>query len=141
MPRRTGTLERQLARFRTTEITSAELKGPGQLLRIRQEIFDFEPDLCLKRRQTKPKIQGTVPTDRHTPIQNDYDPIPSCFDDDPTLLDCEIAQPNNLKGPRVHTRSVLFTRRAGGYREGSVNKSTVTRNMLHIEEMRSRFKR
>ncbi len=37
-------------------------------MRIRLEIFDFEADLGLKLGQTKPKISGTVPTDRHTTI-------------------------------------------------------------------------
>ncbi len=47
----------------------------------------------LKRSQTKPKTPGTVPTDRHTTIPNDSGPISACFDDDPKLLHCEIAQP------------------------------------------------
>jgi hypothetical protein len=38
---------------------SAELKGPQQLLRIRPEIFNFEPDSGLKLGQTKPKIFDT----------------------------------------------------------------------------------
>ena len=67
-------------------LCSAELKGPRKLLRIRPEIFDFEPELGLKRGQTKPKIPGTVPTDRHTTIPNDSGPISACFDDDPKLL-------------------------------------------------------
>ncbi len=47
-------------------------KGPGNLyFRIQPDIFDFEPELGLKRSQTKPKIPGTVPTDRHTTIPND----------------------------------------------------------------------
>ena len=72
---------------------SAELKGPRKLLRIRPGIFDFEPDLGLKLGQTKPKISGTVPTNRHTTIPNDSGPISACFDDDPKLLNCEIARP------------------------------------------------
>ncbi len=69
---------------------STELQGPRELLRIRPEIFDFEPDLKLKLGQTTPKISGTVPTDRHTTIPNDSGPISACFDNDPKL---EIAQP------------------------------------------------
>ena len=76
---------------------SAELKGPRKLLRIRPGIFDFEPELGLKRSQTKPKIPGTVPTDRHTTIPNDYGTISACFDDDPKLLNCEIAQPRTVE--------------------------------------------
>ena len=77
---------------------SAELKGPRNLLRIRPEIFDFEPDLGLKRGQTKPKISGTAPTNRHTTIPNDSGPISACFDDDAILSNCEIAQPTPLSG-------------------------------------------
>ncbi len=73
---------------------SAELKGPRKLLRIRPGIFEFEPDLGLKLGQTKPKISGTVPTNRHTTIPNDSGPVSACFDDDPKLLNCEIAQPS-----------------------------------------------
>jgi hypothetical protein len=63
----------------------AELKGPGKLLMIRPEIFDFGPDLGLKLGQTKPKVPGTVPTNRNTTIPNDSGPISACFDDDPNL--------------------------------------------------------
>ena len=79
-----------------SEYDSAELKGPRKLLRIRPGIFDFEPDLGLKLGQTKPKISGTVPTNRHTTIPNDSGPISTCFDDDPKLLNCEIAQPSRV---------------------------------------------
>ncbi len=71
----------------------AELKGPRKLLGIQPGIFDFEPDLGLKRGQTKPQIPGTVPTNRHTTIPDDSGPISACFDDDPKLFNCEIAQP------------------------------------------------
>ncbi len=64
---------------------SAELKEPGQLSRIRPEIFEFEPEFGLKLGQTKPKISGTVPTKHHTKIPNDSGPISTCFDDDPNL--------------------------------------------------------
>jgi hypothetical protein len=47
----------------------------AQLSRIRPEIFDFEPELHLKLGQTKPKISGTVPTNRHTTFPNDSGPI------------------------------------------------------------------
>ncbi len=83
----------------------AELKGPRKLLRIRPEIFDFEPDLGLKLGQTKPKISGTVPTNRHTTIPKDSDPISACFDDDPKLLNCETAQPRG-GGPRTNFESL-----------------------------------
>ncbi len=65
---------------------SAELKEPGELVRIRPGIFDFEPDLGVKLGQAKPEISGAVPTNRHTTIPNDYGPTAVCFDDDPKLL-------------------------------------------------------
>ncbi len=68
----------------------AELKEPRTLLRIRPEIFDFEPDLGPKLGQTKPKISSTVPTNRHTTIPNGSRPISACLDDDPS----KIAQPS-----------------------------------------------
>ena len=77
---------------------SAELKEPRTFLRIRPGIFDFEPDLGLKLSQTKPKISGTLPTNRHTTIPNDSGPISACFDDDPKLLNCEIDQPSPDRG-------------------------------------------
>ncbi len=82
----------------TPRLGSDELEGPRQLLRIRPAIFDFEPDLGLKLGQTKPKISGTAPTDRHTSIPNDFRPNSACFDDDPKLLNFEIAQPSRRGG-------------------------------------------
>ncbi len=41
---------------------------------------------------------GTVPTNRHTTIPNDSGPISACFDDDPKLLNCVIAQPSPGSG-------------------------------------------
>ncbi len=72
----------------------AELNGPRKLVRIRLGIFDFEPDLGLKMGQPKPKISGTAPTDRQTTIPSDSGPISAWFDNDPKLLNCEIAQPS-----------------------------------------------
>jgi hypothetical protein len=57
-----------------SNISSAELKGCRKLLRIRPEIFDFEPDEGLKLGQTKLKTTGTVPTNRHTTIPIDSGP-------------------------------------------------------------------
>ncbi len=65
---------------------SAELKGPRKPLRIRPEIFAFEPDLGLKLGQDKPQISGTVPTNRHTTIPSDSRPASACFDDDPKIV-------------------------------------------------------
>jgi hypothetical protein len=53
-------------------ISSAELKGPRKRWRIPPDICDFEPDLGLKLGQAKPQISGTVPTNRHTTMPNDY---------------------------------------------------------------------
>ncbi len=78
---------------------SAELKGPRNLLRIRPENLDFQSDLGLKVGQTKPEISGTAPTARHTTLRNDSGPIPTCLDDDPKLLNCEIAPPRPRGGP------------------------------------------
>ncbi len=75
---------------------SAQLKGPRTFLRIRPGIFDFGPDLGLKLGQTKPKIPGTVPTDRHTSIPNDSGSISARFDNGPKLLSGETAQPSTL---------------------------------------------
>ena len=44
-------------------------------------------------------MPGAVPTNRHKPIPIDSGPISACFDDDPKLLNCEIAQPSLLKLP------------------------------------------
>ncbi len=50
------------------DIHSAELQGPRKPLRIRPDMFDFEPDLGLKLSQTKPQHirHGT-----HKPAHND----------------------------------------------------------------------
>ncbi len=91
---------------------SAEIKGARQLLRMRWEIFDFEPDLGLKLGQTKHKLPGTLPTDRQATIPHDSGPISACFHNDPKLLNCEIAQPSKTTrtGLMICRRDwVLFT--------------------------------
>ncbi len=60
--------------------------------------MDFKPEWGLTRSQTKPKIRGTVPTDQHETIPNDYGTISACFDGDPKLPNCEIAQPSDGEG-------------------------------------------
>ncbi len=50
----------------------------------------------LKLSKTKPKISGTVPTDRHTTIPNHSGATSACFNDDPKLLNCEIPQPSGV---------------------------------------------
>jgi hypothetical protein len=50
----------------------------------------FQTGTGLKRGQTKPKVSGTV---RQETIPNDSGRISACFDDDPKLSNCEIAQP------------------------------------------------
>ncbi len=67
-------------------------KAP-ETFQIRPAIFDFEPDVGLLG-QTRPEISGTIPTNRNTTIPNDSGLISACFDDDPKLLNCEIAQPS-----------------------------------------------
>jgi hypothetical protein len=75
--------------------TSAALKGPRKLLRIRPAIFDVEPDLGLTLWQTNPRKSGAAPTNRHATIPNDSGPVSASFDDDPKLLKRVIAQPSH----------------------------------------------
>jgi hypothetical protein len=49
-----------------------------------------EPASGLKLGQPKPKLSGTVPTNRRTSIPNDSGPMSVCFDDDPKFSNCEI---------------------------------------------------
>ncbi len=64
----------------------------------------------LKRGQTRPKIHGTVSTNRHTTIPNDSGPISACFDDDPKLVNCEIAQPRPTPfGGGYESRGCILT--------------------------------
>ena len=72
-------------KFGALTLRSTERKESRTFLRIRPQIVEFEADLGLKLGQTKPKIYGTVPTNRHTAIPNDSVPISECFDDDPIL--------------------------------------------------------
>ncbi len=85
------------------------------LLRILQGIFDFEPDLGLKLGPNKPTISVTVPANRTTTIQTDSGPISACFDDDPKLLNCEIAQPSWVTGGVINRLSRLVTLLAISY--------------------------
>ncbi len=75
------------------DLNSAELTGPGTFSRDPAGNLRFELHLGLKLGQTMPETSGTVPTNRHTTIPNDSRQISACFDDDPTFLKCEIAQP------------------------------------------------
>ncbi len=70
---------------------------------IRAEFFDFDPVLGLQRSQTKPKVPGTVPTDRNTTIPCESGPTSVGFDNDPELLNCEIAQPNEGSPPIMNS--------------------------------------
>ncbi len=90
---------------------SAEQKGPRKLSRVRPEIFDFAPDLGLQVGQTNAKFSGTAPANRHATILNDSRPISPRFDDDPTLINCEIAQPTT--GASCVEPSLGCTRRPG----------------------------
>jgi hypothetical protein len=80
-----------------------------------QGVFDSEPGLGLKLGQSKPTMPGTVPTDRHTTIPINSGPIPAAlFDDDPELLNSEIAQPNRFMAkllaiqPYIHQRTYIL---------------------------------
>ncbi len=57
-------------------------------------MFDFGLDLGLKLGQTKPPENGAAPANRNATIPHDSGPISECFDDDPKLLNCEMAQPS-----------------------------------------------
>ncbi len=90
-------------RFPRGGFLSAKLKGPRTLLRIRPEICDFQPDLGLKLGQSKPKISGTAPTDRHTTVPDESGPISACFDDDPKPLKCKISSAESSRRIPVAT--------------------------------------
>ena len=80
-----------------------------------QGVFDSEPGLGLKLGQSKPTMPGTVPTDRHTTIPIDSGPIPAAlFDDDPELLNSEMAQPNRFMAScwpysRIYTNGRIYS--------------------------------
>ncbi len=97
------------------KVDSAEPKGPRQLLRIRSGIFEFEPGLGLKLDQTKPERSGTEPEQRDTRIPNDYGPTSACFDDNPKLLNCEIAQNEKITGESIF---VFLSRPICGHSNG-----------------------
>jgi hypothetical protein len=70
----------ELVDFRPRSV-SAKLKRPGKQLRIWPEIIDVEPDVGLKPHQAKPKIPGTVSTNRHTTTPNDSGQASTRFND------------------------------------------------------------
>ncbi len=78
-------------------------------LRIRSEIFDCEPTLDLKLGQGKPKTSGTVPTNRHIKIPSDSGPVSESFEDDPKLLDCEVAQSGPATSLRMKSPTPAMT--------------------------------
>jgi hypothetical protein len=74
---------------------SAELQGPRKRSKILPGIFDFEPDLGRKL--------GQAQNIRHV-----TGPISACFDEDPKLLNCEIAQPRSRSGAWGDPRHVVL---------------------------------
>ncbi len=63
------------------------------------------PNSAPKPDEAKPKMPGEVPTNRLKPSPIDFDPVSGCFNHDPKLLNCEIAQPRNpgiLKNHSLH---------------------------------------
>ncbi len=68
------------------ELTSAELKGPDKLLRIRQGTVDLGPKSTPKLDEAKPKMPEAVPPNRHKPNSIDFGPVAGCYDHDPKLL-------------------------------------------------------
>ncbi len=82
----------------TPRVCSAELKGPRKCFRIQPEIFDFDPDLGLRRGKTKPKYPARYPqtgTQRSRTMLCAV-PISACFGDAPKLSNCELAQPSGV---------------------------------------------
>ncbi len=69
-------------------------RGQEKLVRIRPGIVDLRPKAVPKPDETTPKMPGAVPTNRHAPIPIDFGPVSTCFDHDPKLSNCEIAQPS-----------------------------------------------
>ncbi len=47
--------------------------------------------------EAKPKMPGAVPVNRNKPMPIDFGPVSRCFDRDPKLLNCEIAQPSRKR--------------------------------------------
>ncbi len=77
----------------TTTLGSAELKGPGELLRIRPGIADLGPKLVPTPDEAKPKMPGRA----HKPAQTDSDRFQTGFGvlrPHSKILNCEIAQPS-----------------------------------------------
>ncbi len=68
---------------------SAELKGPGNLLRIWPEIVDVGPQLVPNETKPIQKCPGRCPQIG----TNRFRSISGCFNPDPKLLNCEKAQP------------------------------------------------
>ncbi len=66
-----------------TQFTSAELKWPGKLVRIRPDVVDLGPKSAPKPDEAKPKMPEAVPTNKHKPIPIDFGPVSERFDHDP----------------------------------------------------------
>ncbi len=89
------------------KVDSAALKRPREVLRIRPEIFNVDPDLGLKLRQTKQHIwHGT-----HKPAHSDSERFWAdfgVFRRRSETLNCEIAQPRGGLRPPPFLTSTIY---------------------------------
>ena len=85
-----GTSDSQFNKIQLETCFPAELKGPGNCLRIRPKMIDLGPKSAPKSDEAKPNMPGAVPTNKHKPIPIDFGPVSGCFDHDPKLFNCEI---------------------------------------------------
>ncbi len=53
-------------------ISSAELKGPGNIWRIRPKIVNLRPESAPTQDEAKPKMPGAAPPNRHNLIPIDF---------------------------------------------------------------------
>ncbi len=89
---------------RGTAHKEAELRGPREFVKEEAENLRFRTGFM----HLGLTVSGTVPTNRRTTIPNDSGPISWCFDDDPKLFNCEIAQPRQGGGPQCKERRFLL---------------------------------
>ncbi len=66
------------------------------------------PRLAPKRGEAKPKVPEAVPTNQQKTIPIDVGPVYVCFDHDPKLCNCEIAQPKVGQQLRNQIRKTTY---------------------------------
>ncbi len=52
------------------------------------------PKSAPKPDEAKPKMPESVPANKHKAIPIDFEPVSGCFNHNPKLVNCEIAQPS-----------------------------------------------